>query len=131
MFKPCLTSTYFLVCVTGVGCCSISALVYIFMSYLTLKTPFLCDLTLNCKTSPPQRGRPFSTKWRAILNLLKPRGTGLKFLSLRPEMLLVCLDFALYQIWHLYPPGEYIPPFYRLTHCTRYTLTSMVVQMLA
>ena len=55
----------------------------------------------------------------AILDLLKLRGSGLKFLGLTPEMPLVCLNLALYQIWHLYPPGEHIPQLFdRLTHCT-------------
>ena len=60
------------------------------------------------------------SKMTAILDLLKPRGSGLKLLRLKPEMLLVCSNLALCQIWQLYPPGEHIPPFERLTHSTNH-----------
>ena len=36
------------------------------------------------------------SKMAAILDLLKPRGSGPKLLGLRPEILLVCLNLALY-----------------------------------
>ena len=121
----------------GEGCCSVSALVYIVISYLTLKMIFWVNLTLNRKTSHPSgfvtrkhyKNRYYIilfhfylkryniynfpvaaifSKIMGILDLLKPH-SGPKFWGLRPEMLLVCLTLAQYQIWHFYPPGGLKP----------------------
>ena len=47
----------------------------------------------------------------AVLNLLNSRGSGKKFLGLRPELenkYLKCQNLALFQICDLYPSGEHL-----------------------
>ena len=53
-----------------------------------------------------------------LLGFAYTAGFQLEIYGIETRNAFIMFILALYQIWHLYPPREHIPPFDRLNHCT-------------